>query len=218
MAITKKNAGKVPAKAKSTTVRAKPAVAKAKPVKVRAKPAVAKAKPVKAAPVKTVARKPSATKAKTKTVAQAKSAAAKSTPGKSALPSVSAEERLSAKDLQGLRAALIDMRDRLNGKIVKMRQQSLRRDDEVNTEEDGTDAFDRLFVLERVGGDQEVIYRIDEALRAIAEGTYGTCESCQSQIQRPRLAALPFAKNCIRCQSELERGAHGRATPRRLVS
>lgn len=127
------------------------------------------------------------------------------------------QARLSQKDLDDFRRDLLAMRERLTGKVARLHQSSLKRDDEVNPEEDGTDAFDRLFALERAGGDQKVIRKIDEALRAIAEGTYGVCEECHELIQMPRLRALPFAKNCIRCQAEQERRRGGRAAPRRVA-
>ena len=65
------------------------------------------------------------------------------------------------------------------------------------------------FALERAGNDQDRIFTIDEAIRAITEGAYGACESCGNLIEKPRLHALPFAKNCIKCQSEMERGRNG---------
>jgi DnaK suppressor protein len=114
--------------------------------------------------------------------------------------------RFSDKDLENFRKELLAMRDRLTGQVARMRQDSLKRDDEVNPEEDGTDAFDRLFALERAGSDQDRIFTIDEAIRAIDEGKYGICEECDNLIEKPRLHALPFAKNCIKCQSAVEHG------------
>lgn len=114
--------------------------------------------------------------------------------------------KFSAADLELFRRELMALRDRLTGQVARMRQDSLTRDDEVNPEEDGTDAFDRLFALERAGNDQNIIFTIDEAIGAIDAGKYGVCEGCGKLIEKPRLRALPFAKNCIHCQSEVERG------------
>jgi len=125
-------------------------------------------------------------------------------------PSGSRTTRFSNSDLEVFRKELMILRDRLTGQVARMRQDSLKRDDEVNPEEDGTDAFDRLFALERAGSDQDRIFTIDEAIRGIKEGKYGVCEGCGNLIEKPRLHALPFAKNCIKCQSEMERGRNGR--------
>ena len=119
--------------------------------------------------------------------------------------------RFNDKDLQTFRKELMVLRDRLTGQVARMRQDSLTRDDEVNTEEDGTDAFDRLFALERAGSDQDLIFTIDESIVAIDEGKYGQCDGCGNLIEKPRLQALPFAKNCIKCQSEMERNRNGGA-------
>ena len=48
---------------------------------------------------------------------------------------------------------------------------------------------------------------IEEALEAIEDGDYGFCEECEEQISEKRLQLMPFARFCVRCQSELERRA-----------
>jgi DnaK suppressor protein len=48
---------------------------------------------------------------------------------------------------------------------------------------------------------------IEEALEAIEDGDYGFCEECEEPISEKRLQLMPFARFCVRCQSELERRA-----------
>jgi DnaK suppressor protein len=48
---------------------------------------------------------------------------------------------------------------------------------------------------------------IEEALEAIRDGDYGFCEECEEPISEKRLQLMPFARFCVRCQSELERRA-----------
>ncbi len=128
-------------------------------------------------------------------------------------------KRLSHKDLQTFRHELLAMRNRITGTIDALRQSSLTREDGIYHDEDLADAFDRLLSLERAGNNQEIIYKIDEALIAIEDGTYGVCESCGKLIQKPRLSALPFAKTCIECQSAQEgrRRRNAKVAPRRFV-
>ena len=57
----------------------------------------------------------------------------------------------------------------------------------------GTDNFQRELALGLVSNEQQVLYRIDEALRRIEERTYGKCEECGQLIKESRLKALPFA-------------------------
>jgi len=45
---------------------------------------------------------------------------------------------------------------------------------------------------------------IDEALTRLNEGTYGICAECGVDISEKRLAAVPFAKLCVECQSQQE--------------
>jgi RNA polymerase-binding protein DksA len=48
------------------------------------------------------------------------------------------------------------------------------------------------------------IRQIQEALRRIADGTYGTCANCGEAIAPKRLEALPTAVTCIACASKGE--------------
>ena len=41
--------------------------------------------------------------------------------------------------------------------------------------------------------------RVDAALRALDDGTYGTCTSCGKPIARERLEAIPWSATCIDC-------------------
>jgi RNA polymerase-binding protein DksA len=52
---------------------------------------------------------------------------------------------------------------------------------------------------------REIIDSIDEALRKIEDGTYGTCDRCAQPIKVDRLKAIPYATLCIQCQETIER-------------
>src|SRR5436190_8559336 len=41
--------------------------------------------------------------------------------------------------------------------------------------------------------------RVDAALRALDDGTYGSCTSCGKPIARERLEAIPWSATCIDC-------------------
>ncbi len=43
------------------------------------------------------------------------------------------------------------------------------------------------------------LHRVEVALRAIDNGTYGTCESCGNAIAPERLEAIPWVATCIDC-------------------
>jgi DnaK suppressor protein len=42
------------------------------------------------------------------------------------------------------------------------------------------------------------------ALRRIEEGSFGTCQQCDEDINPKRLAAVPWASYCIRCQEAVD--------------
>ena len=47
---------------------------------------------------------------------------------------------------------------------------------------------------------------IDEALLRIDDKEYGPCLTCEKDINPKRLAAIPWARYCLDCQSLLEQG------------
>ncbi len=47
---------------------------------------------------------------------------------------------------------------------------------------------------------------IDEALQRIEDEEYGTCQNCSNEIQPKRLAAIPWARYCLSCQEQVEKG------------
>ncbi len=49
------------------------------------------------------------------------------------------------------------------------------------------------------------IREIEQAQKRLAEGTYGICRDCASEIALPRLKAQPTATRCYECQTRHER-------------
>lgn len=182
---------------KSKTVVKKPVVVTK--VKAPAKKIVPVKKPAaKAKPVKPVA----------KVVPKAKPAPSKPAPSKPASKAVAnpvVKSKVDKKSLDTLKDILIKMRDRLTGQVTALSDDSLKYIDDASSE-DRTDDFDREFALNLVSSEHDSIFEINNALRRIEEGIYGVCDSCSCQIEKPRLHALPFARMCIKCQSEQERG------------
>lgn len=53
--------------------------------------------------------------------------------------------------------------------------------------------------------EREKLHSIDEALLRIADDEYGICEECEEEIPLGRLKAMPFARHCVKCKSDLEK-------------
>jgi len=53
------------------------------------------------------------------------------------------------------------------------------------------------------------------ALRRIQEGNFGVCQGCDEDIHPKRLAAVPWATFCIRCEEATERNVEEMRAPSR---
>ena len=69
----------------------------------------------------------------------------------------------------------------------------------------GSDSYDRDFALSLLSQEQDALYEIEEALKRIESGTYGTCEMSGKPIAHARLEAIPFARYTVECQAQLEK-------------
>ncbi len=65
--------------------------------------------------------------------------------------------------------------------------------------------------------DKKKLWAIEEALEKVQEGTYGVCEECGDEIGAGRLEAMPLARLCVSCQSQLEKEqAHQKSAEERM--
>ena len=51
--------------------------------------------------------------------------------------------------------------------------------------------------------DMKLLREVQDALRRIAQGTYGTCYECEEPISAKRLDAVPWARFCVACQEKI---------------
>ena len=114
------------------------------------------------------------------------------------------------------KATLKNARERL----LEMKRQVLREisDDlkhgREGAKDDGMDTYDLAseerdreikFILN--DRERDKLQSIEEALERIDEGSYGICDSCESEIAPARLEAMPFTRLCVSCQAEREKEA-----------
>lgn len=64
---------------------------------------------------------------------------------------------------------------------------------------------DRALNLKLLGRHSFMLKKIDGALIKIKNGTFGTCDECEGEIEINRLRARPVATQCISCKEEAER-------------
>jgi DnaK suppressor protein len=61
-------------------------------------------------------------------------------------------------------------------------------------------ATERELAIRNLDRDSNVLRKVRGALRRITEGDYGVCLHCEEDVSAKRLAAVPWAAFCIRCQ------------------
>jgi RNA polymerase-binding transcription factor DksA len=116
------------------------------------------------------------------------------------------------------RQILLDLRDQLVRQMNGLAKESAEQlpGYSMHMADSGTDNFDRDFALSLLSSDQDAIYEIDEALKRIERGSYGTCELTGKPIPKARLDAIPWARFTVEAQAQLER--EGALRHRRLGS
>jgi DnaK suppressor protein len=145
-----------------------------------------------------------------------------------AAPAATREEgpkklKFSKEQVEKFRKQLLDLRDHLIDGVSFLAADNLKRSHRdasgelsgysLHMADAGTDNFDREFALSIVSSEQEALYEIAEALKRLESGAYGVCELCEKPIMLERLEAVPFARLCVPCQSQLERQQRRPAQP-----
>lgn len=111
-------------------------------------------------------------------------------------------------ELESYRSGLRHLLQELTGDIDKLAEETLEQETSSGdvVEEGSTDGYAREVSLGLMEQDEHIVRDVMDALDRLKEGTFGACEGCEAWIPKPRLKALPYARNCISCQQELENG------------
>jgi DnaK suppressor protein len=138
--------------------------------------------------------------------------------GMSTGPKSSPKARTIDPEWERYRQILLDLREQLVRQMNGLAKESAEQlpGYSMHMADSGTDNFDRDFALSLLSSDQDAIYEIDEALKRIERGSYGTCELTAKPIPKARLDAIPWARFTVEAQGQLERD--GALRHRRLGS
>lgn len=138
----------------------------------------------------------------------AKAAAAK--PVETA-PLVLAKTKLTPKELEGFRDILNRMRRELAGRVHDLEEEALKSSGgnlsnmPLHMADVGTDTFDQDFNIGMAQTERGIVQEIDEALKRIANRTYGMCMLTGKPIPKGRLAAMPWAKYTVEAARQVEK-------------
>ena len=172
-------------------------------------------KAAKAAPAKAARPKAAAKSAPAK--AAAKPAPAKPVPAPKPAPAAAPVNKVAKKDHKHFEARLLEERARLVKELGYLEQNVLKQNQRDSSgdlsgysfhmADLGTDAMEREKAFLFASAEGRAIYDVDEALRRLYGGNYGTCESCGQPIARERLEVVPHARLCVRCKEREEKAA-----------
>src|SRR5262249_29769831 len=111
---------------------------------------------------------------------------------------------------------LLAIRARLRGDVTQLADEALKRNRQdasgdlstmpIHMADIGSDNFEQDFTLTLLESEEDTLEQIELALSRIADGTYGTCESCGAAIPKARLQAIPYAMKCVECARKQEGG------------
>jgi RNA polymerase-binding protein DksA len=112
---------------------------------------------------------------------------------------------LSAKELQDLKARLLEERDELLSQlrtieeaVFSASQADLTGEADDESADAGTATFERERDLSIENNVRDLLRKVDDALGRIEKKTYGICVRCGRPIEKTRIKALPYADLCIK--------------------
>ncbi|MEZ5646375.1 MAG: TraR/DksA C4-type zinc finger protein [Burkholderiaceae bacterium] len=118
-----------------------------------------------------------------------------------------------ATQLQDMRATLLAQLKAQRGGEVGRAESAAQAREEASDDWAKADAErDLNFALEE--RESAELVAIDEALKRVADGSYGLCIDCGVTIATARLHANPTALRCVDCQGKLEKSQGGVSAPR----
>jgi RNA polymerase-binding transcription factor DksA len=121
-------------------------------------------------------------------------------------------------NVEACRRDLIAHRDRLRAEMSGLGSEALRRAEEVSGNlshtplhlaDLGTDTSEQAVALALLEREGLTLEEVSAALDRLEDGTFGRCAGCRQEIASERLRVLPYARYCVGCARELERGAEG---------
>jgi len=113
---------------------------------------------------------------------------------------------MNRKDLDGVKKDLLVRRHEIIHKLSEAQTESktIETDIAQDLADKAESSYTKEFLLSLSNAEREELTQIDAAIKRVARGEYGVCQSCQKEIGKKRLAALPWTALCIDCQEKAE--------------
>lgn len=122
-----------------------------------------------------------------------------------------ARKPLTSAQLDAIKASLLRERGQLQQQVVELEAEA----DVKNWRDGGFDddpadsgsaSFERETAHSLSNHARGMLEQIEDALRRLKAGSYGTCAQCGQPIQKARLEALPATTLCMDCKRRDETG------------
>lgn len=66
--------------------------------------------------------------------------------------------------------------------------------------------YERQSLVHKAATARQMLKNLTQALERMRQETFGECAECGGDIELKRLEAIPWARYCVRCQEERDRG------------
>lgn len=106
---------------------------------------------------------------------------------------------LDSETMEKQKRYLLDEKDRLENKIKQLKEFPDYGSNEDDNAKELADFESNQSLEEQL---KYLLDKVNKALAAIENGTYGRCKKCQNAIESGRLEIMPYAELCITCQKE----------------
>jgi len=116
--------------------------------------------------------------------------------------------RMERQRLQEYKKRLLSKRQDLLGLLTKVEQDGRAVDEEGTQDlaDKASSSYTKEFLFHQSSTERTTLQAVEEALRRIDEGGYGECVLCGGPMDSKRLQAVPWARHCVPCQENVDRG------------
>src|SRR5438105_1616092 len=119
-------------------------------------------------------------------------------------------------ELETYRQQLLDLGKGLKNKVSDLEHEALRKaggeasgnlsNTPIHMADLASDNFEQEVSISMLETEEQMLEEIAAALERMDHGTFGRCEECGKEIAKERLRALPYARYCIDCANQAQRG------------
>ena len=67
-------------------------------------------------------------------------------------------------------------------------------------------SYTKEFLFSLSNTERDILQQVDEAIARLDGRRFGTCASCEEEMNLKRLEAVPWARFCLSCQEKQESG------------